>query len=70
MPTAVVVAACADARQVAEAEFDPASNGYFTVATALPSPGFWEGDTETASGLTGGFEWAIASALAERFDLE
>ncbi len=37
------------------------------VATALPAPGFWDGNDP--SSVTGGFEWALAQLLAQRFDL-
>lgn len=63
-----LLVACDDARRVAEQEFVPADDGYLTVATALPAPGFWNGDD--ADRIDGGFEWAIAAALADRFDLE
>jgi len=47
--------------------FTPATPGVLTVATSdVPSPGFWEG---TPSHLTGGFEYELALALADRFDL-
>jgi polar amino acid transport system substrate-binding protein len=49
-------------------EFTPARPGVLTVATsAVPSPGFWEG---TAAHPTGGFEYELARAMAERFGLE
>ena len=37
------------------------------MATSLPAPGYWEG--EDVDHLDGGFEWAIAEELADRFDL-
>lgn len=47
--------------------FTPATPGVLTVATSdVPSPGFWEG---TPTHLTGGFEYELALALADRFDL-
>lgn len=49
-------------------EFTPARPGILTVATStIPSPGFWEG---TATDPTGGFEYELARALADRFGLE
>ncbi len=49
-------------------EFTPARPGVLTVATStVPSPGFWEG---TRSDPTGGFEYELARALAERFELD
>ncbi len=47
--------------------FTPETPGVLTVATSdVPSPGFWEG---TARHPTGGFEYELAVALADRFDL-
>jgi ABC-type amino acid transport substrate-binding protein len=47
--------------------FTPATPGVLTVATTdVPSPGFWEG---TAAHPTGGFEYELARALADRFGL-
>jgi polar amino acid transport system substrate-binding protein len=47
--------------------FTPHTAGTLTVATAqIPEPGFWEG---TPSHPTGGFEYGLARALAERFGL-
>ena len=64
---AVAVSGCDEIRDNAEQHFDPDVAGVLTVATTLPAPGFWEGGD--ASSLDGGFEWEIANALAERFDL-
>jgi polar amino acid transport system substrate-binding protein len=48
--------------------FTPATPGVLTVATSdVPSPGFWEG---TASDPTGGFEYELARAIADRFGLD
>jgi polar amino acid transport system substrate-binding protein len=58
---------CGQARDTAEGRFEPVTPGVLKVATALPAPGFWEGDTPTT--VEGGFEWAVAEALADRFDL-
>jgi len=46
----------------------PATPGTLTVATTLPAPGFWEGDDVTIVG--GGYEWGLARALADEFDLD
>jgi polar amino acid transport system substrate-binding protein len=64
---AMVAPGCDQIRENAEQHFDPNVAGVLTVATTLPAPGFWEGDD--ASSLDGGFEWEIAKALAERFDI-
>lgn len=47
---------------------EPATPGTLTVATTLPAPGFWEGDD--ASIVGGGYEWGLARALADEFDLD
>ena len=54
--------------QDAGGSFEPATPGTLTVATSLPALGFWDGDD--VDDLTGGFEWGIAEALGERFDVE
>ncbi|MEX0665313.1 MAG: ABC transporter substrate-binding protein [Acidimicrobiia bacterium] len=45
----------------------PAANaggkGPLQVATSLPAPGFWNGDTPDT--IDGGFEWALAGELAD-----
>lgn len=47
--------------------FSPVHAGTLTVATAqIPNPGLWEGTPQHA---TGGFEYGLAHALAERFGL-
>ncbi len=47
--------------------FTPRTPGTLTVATAqIPDPGFWAG---TAQHPTGGFEYELAHALAQRFGL-
>jgi polar amino acid transport system substrate-binding protein len=46
----------------------PTTPGILTVATSLPAPGFWEGDD--ASIVGGGYEWGLARALADEFDLD
>ena len=48
-------------------EVAPTVPGTLTVATTLPAPGFWEGDDVTIVG--GGYEWGLARALADEFDL-
>lgn len=48
--------------------FRPAEDGVLRVATALPAPGFWDGSD--AATVSGGYEWALAVELAERFELE
>jgi polar amino acid transport system substrate-binding protein len=51
----------------ASGTFEPVEEGVLTVATNLPSPGFWEGP---AADPTGGFEYELAVELAERFGLD
>lgn len=63
---AAVAAGCGGGSDAA-GSFTPATPGTLTVATAdVPTPGFWEG---TAAHLTGGFEYALAHRLADRFGL-
>lgn len=57
---------CADSEDIADQQFRPAVEGRLTVATSLPAPGFWDGQLDE---LHGGFEWGIARALADRYDL-
>jgi ABC-type amino acid transport substrate-binding protein len=65
---AVVLSACANAGNGAAGTFTPRVKGTLTVATAqIPDPGFWSG---TFAHPTGGFEYGLAQALAERFDLK
>jgi polar amino acid transport system substrate-binding protein len=59
--------ACDEARDAASPTFEPERAGVLTVAAALPAPGFWEGTSPDA--ITGGFEWALATELADRFGL-
>lgn len=64
---ALLAGGCDTVRAPAEGEFEPAQEGVLTVATdLLPQPGFWEG----APKPDGGFEWALAQELAERFGLD
>lgn len=49
-------------------EFDPVTPGVLTVATEkVPAAGFWLG---TKDDPTGGFEYGLAEALADRFGLD
>jgi polar amino acid transport system substrate-binding protein len=64
---AAVGASCAASEDIAEQRFEPRVAGTLTVATSLPAPGFWDG--ASVEQLKGGFEWGIAGALADRFDL-
>ncbi len=51
----------------AAGSFTPRTPDTLTVATAqIPDPGFWEGSAEHP---TGGFEYGLAKALADRFGL-
>lgn len=59
---------CAGGNDGASGTFTPHVKDTLTVATAqIPNPGFWSG---TFAHPTGGFEYALAQALAERFDLK
>lgn len=42
--------------------------GPMKIATSLPAPGFWNGDTPAE--IDGGFEWALANEIAERLDYD
>lgn len=65
---AATSAGCSDAGDAAQAPFRPATAGVVRVATALPAPGFWDGNDPNS--VTGGYEWALAQLLATRFDLD
>jgi ABC-type amino acid transport substrate-binding protein len=61
------LAACGDDGRGSVGDFTPVSADRLVVAAAfLPSPGFWEGPGDAP---TGGFEWGLAHALAERFGI-
>jgi len=64
----VSVVGCSRARDAVTTELETNRPGVLTVATSLASPGFWDGDTPDS--VIGGYEWAIANEVAERFDLE
>lgn len=65
---AVVAAGCGSGTSAGGKDFDSRTPGVLTVATAVvPAPGFWDG---TAAAPTGGFEHALAGALAEQLGLE
>lgn len=58
---------CEDLPEGVSGEFKPSKEGVLTVATDhLPQPGFWEGKEVPK----GGFEWALAEALADRLGLD
>lgn len=60
-------AGCSGQRSAA-GRFRPVEPGTPTVATSeIPTTGFWEG---TPTQPTGGFEWSLANALADRFGLD
>jgi polar amino acid transport system substrate-binding protein len=68
LAAAFAFSACANAGNGAAGTFTPRVKGTLTVATAqIPDPGFWYG---TFAQPTGGFEYALAKALAERFELK
>ena len=58
---------CDDAREVAGQRFTPAEPGILTVAVSLPAPGYW--DVDDSGVAVGGFEFELASAIADRLDL-
>lgn len=47
--------------------FRPAVPGVLTVATNLPGPGFWDGDSPAS--MTGGFEYGMAQYMARALHL-
>ena len=47
--------------------FKPGTKGVLKVATALPAPGFWTG--ESVDKLSGGFEYGIAQELGKKYGL-
>jgi polar amino acid transport system substrate-binding protein len=47
--------------------FTPGTKGVLRVATSLPAPGFWTG--ETVDTLTGGFEYGIAQEIGKKHGL-
>lgn len=47
--------------------FKPATKGTLKVATSLPAPGFWTGDS--VDKLTGGFEYGIAQEIGKKYNL-
>ncbi len=64
---ALATCGCANAGNGAAGSFTPRTPDTLTVATAqVPDPGFWAG---TFAHPTGGFEYALAQALASRFGL-
>jgi polar amino acid transport system substrate-binding protein len=69
LAAAALLAACSGRpKEDVVLEIAPATAGALTVATTLPAPGFWEGDDATIVG--GGYEWGIAKALADEFNLD
>lgn len=68
LAAAFALSACATAGGGASGTFTPRVKDTLTVATAqIPDPGFWYG---TFAHPTGGFEYGLAEALAERFGLK
>ena len=66
---ALAVTACSSTpKDEVLVEVAPTVPGTLTVATTLPAPGFWEGDDATIVG--GGYEWGLARAFADEFDLD
>ncbi len=68
LAAAIALSSCANAGSGAAGTFTPRVKNTLTVATAqIPDPGFWYG---TFAHPTGGFEYGLAQALAERFELK
>ncbi len=70
---AFAAAACAGGSEeptetTTQGGFSPVTEGVLTVATNLPAPGFWNGDDPSA--IESGFEYGIATELAERLGLD
>jgi len=55
-------------RRAASGDFQPSTKGALVVATELPAPGFWDG--KDPAKVNGGFEWALADALAHELDVK
>ena len=65
----LIVAGCGDTATMGSVPFTPRAAGTLRVATALPAPGFWDGG-DTAESITGGYEFELATLLADRFGLD
>jgi hypothetical protein len=65
----LIAAGCGDTATIGSIPYTPATPGTLRVATALPAPGFWDGG-DTPESITGGYEYQLATLLADRFDLE
>ena len=63
----LIAGACSTGEQAAAPTFSTKEPGVLVVAADLPVPGFWEGDDPTT--VDAGYEWGLAEALADRFDL-
>ena len=63
---AVAILACGGGGDGSDA-FSPGTKGVLKVATSLPAPGFWTGDT--VDSLTGGFEYGIAQEIGKKYGL-
>lgn len=68
LASAAAVSSCSDARDDARQTFVPRTDGVLVVAAALPAPGFWEGADPAT--VDGGYEWDLATRLADRLGLE
>ena len=78
MLTGCATAACASASGTTTSQssspvapalrgFRPATPGVLTVATNLPGPGFWDGNSPST--MTGGFEYGMAQYMAKALHL-
>ena len=65
---ALLLLSLASCDQDAAGSFHPKSEGVLTVATSLPGPGFWNGDTPEA--IKDGFEYCLAAEIAHRAGLD
>jgi polar amino acid transport system substrate-binding protein len=64
---AVATACGDDGGSTSTDDFEPASDDILTVVAVAPVPGFWEGQPDD---YTGGFEYDLALAIADRLGLE
>lgn len=59
---------CILSGEVGSIKLQPANEGVLTVETALPNPGWWNGDTPEQ--ITTGFEYCLAANVAHRAGLK
>lgn len=59
---------CILSGEIGSIKITPVNEGVLTVETALPNPGWWNGDTPEA--ITTGFEYCLAANVAHRAGLK